>query len=79
MNDCGAKNKLSAPLIYLSKTGNYSYFKEYARELAEDTGTINKSNEWPNYCIDWERAAAELKMDYTSVEVDGETYWFRAY
>jgi hypothetical protein len=25
MNDCGAKSKLSAPLIYLSKTGNYSY------------------------------------------------------
>jgi site-specific recombinase XerD len=24
MNDCGAKSKLSAPLIYLSKTGNYS-------------------------------------------------------
>jgi hypothetical protein len=23
MNDCGAKSKLSAPLIYLSKTGNY--------------------------------------------------------
>ena len=56
-----------------------SYFKEYAQELAEDIGTINKSNEWPNYCIDWERAAAELKMDYTSVEVDSEMYWFRAY
>jgi hypothetical protein len=26
MNDCGAKSKLSAPLIYLSKTGNYRYF-----------------------------------------------------
>jgi hypothetical protein len=24
MNDCDAKSKLSAPLIYLSKTGNYS-------------------------------------------------------
>jgi hypothetical protein len=27
MNDCGAKSKLSAPLIYLSKTGNYSMGK----------------------------------------------------
>jgi hypothetical protein len=26
MNDCGAKSKLPAPLIYLSKTGNYSIF-----------------------------------------------------
>jgi hypothetical protein len=57
---------------------NDSYFAEYAKELAEDIGAINKSNEWPNYCIDWERAAGELKMDYTSVEVDDETYWFRA-
>jgi hypothetical protein len=25
MNDCSAKSKLPAPLIYLSKTGNYSF------------------------------------------------------
>ena len=30
MNDCGAKSKLSAPLIYLSKTGNYRYLEEFA-------------------------------------------------
>jgi hypothetical protein len=29
MNDCGAKSKLSAPLIDLSKTGNYSNKKEF--------------------------------------------------
>jgi hypothetical protein len=42
MNDCGAKSKLSAPLIYLfylSKTGNYSnigagYYKE--RRVVEE-------------------------------------------
>jgi Antirestriction protein (ArdA) len=56
-----------------------SYFEQYAQELAEDIGAINKSNEWPIYCIDWERATRELKMDYTSVDMDGETYWFRAY
>jgi hypothetical protein len=28
MNDCGAKSKLSAPLIYLSKTGNYRSISE---------------------------------------------------
>ncbi len=56
-----------------------SYFEEYAHQLAEDIGAISTSNEWPIYCIDWERAVEYLKMDYTSVEVDGETYWFRAY
>jgi hypothetical protein len=28
MNDCGAKSKLSAPLIDLSKAGNYSIQRE---------------------------------------------------
>jgi len=58
---------------------NDSYFVEYAQELAEDIGTINEYNSWPCYCIDWERAARELKMDYASVQVQDETYWFRAY
>ena len=36
MNDCGAKSKLSAPLIYLfhlSKTGNYSVICNYIIKL----------------------------------------------
>lgn len=54
-----------------------SYFEEYAEELADDIGAINKEATWPNSCIDWERAASELQMDYTSVEFDGVTYWYR--
>lgn len=54
-------------------------FKEYAQELAENTGAIEKDFKWPAYCIDWEWAARELKMDYSSVEVDGTDYWFRSY
>ena len=55
-----------------------SYFEDYARELAEDIGAIPKDAGWPAYCIDWERAASELQMDYTSVEFDGVTYWIRS-
>src|ERR671914_1672835 len=33
MNDCGAKSKLSAPLIDLSKTGNYRYATESCGNL----------------------------------------------
>jgi hypothetical protein len=51
-----------------------SYFKDYAQELAEDCGLL-KQSAWPNNCIDWDRAARELRMDYTSVEFDGVTYW----
>lgn len=55
-----------------------SYFTEYAQELAEDIGAIGSGNQWPLYCIDWERAARELQMDYTPIEFDGVTYWARS-
>lgn len=53
------------------------YFEEYAQELAEDIGAIKETG-WPCNCIDWEKAADELKMDYSSFELDGTTYWMRS-
>lgn len=53
------------------------YFEDYAQELAEDCGMIQADAQWPYTCIDWERAARDLRMDYSSVEVDGRTYWTR--
>lgn len=52
-----------------------SYFQDYARELADDIGTVGEG--WPCYCIDWEAAANDLQMDYTAVELDGYTFWTR--
>lgn len=54
-----------------------SYFEEYAKQLAEEMGLISGDESWPLTCIDWERATRELQQDYTSVEYDGVTYWFR--
>lgn len=54
-----------------------TYFEDYARELAEDIGAIKDDASWPYTCIDWERAARELQMDYTAIEFDGVTYWVR--
>lgn len=54
-----------------------SYFQEYAEQLAEDIGAIDRKASWPNNCIDWERATRELQMDYSAVDFDGETYWIR--
>jgi cell fate (sporulation/competence/biofilm development) regulator YmcA (YheA/YmcA/DUF963 family) len=54
------------------------YFEDYARELAEDIGAIPKDSKWPCTCIDWEAAAEELKVDYTSVDFNGVTYYMRA-
>lgn len=54
-----------------------SYFKTYAMEYAEDIGAIDNDAKWPANCIDWEQAARELQMDYTSVSFDGVDYWIR--
>jgi hypothetical protein len=54
-----------------------SYFKTYAQEFAEDIGAISRDSAWPNDCIDWNMAARDLQMDYSSVEIDGIDYWYR--
>ena len=54
-----------------------SHFTEYAEQLAEDIGAVNEGAQWPNNCIDWDKAASELKIDYTSADLDGVTYYFR--
>lgn len=53
------------------------YFIEYAKELAEDIGAIDREASWPAYHIDWEAAAEDLKMDYSQYEFNGEIYWAR--
>jgi hypothetical protein len=60
------------PMVHL-----LTAWKEYAEQLAEDIGAINKNATWPNDCIDWEKAADQLKQDYTEVDFDGVAYWIR--
>lgn len=55
-----------------------SYFEDYARELADDIGAIPTNAGWPCTHIDWEAAAEALQQDYTSIEIDGTTYWGRS-
>jgi antirestriction protein len=54
------------------------YFKEYAQELAEDIGAVQRDAMWPNQYIDWDAAADALKQDYSSVEYGSTTYWIRS-
>ena len=51
------------------------YFETYAEELANDLYDIE--DHWPYTCIDWEQAAEELKQDYSQIEWDGNTYYYR--
>lgn len=52
------------------------YFVEYAQELCQDIGAI--PDDFPSYIeIDWEVTARNIQMDYSEVEIDGLTYYFR--
>ena len=55
----------------------YDYFEDYARELAEDIGAIDRDAQWPNNHIDWEAAARELEQDYSVVTIGEIDYLFR--
>lgn len=55
-----------------------SYFEDYAQDLAADLGLLQQGATWPYTCIDWERAARELKMNYSMVTFDGVDYWTRS-
>ena len=52
-------------------------FTDYCRELLEDCGDIPKN--LPGYVvIDWDATADNIRMDYSTVEFQGETYLYRA-
>ena len=52
------------------------YWVDYAQDMAHDLGYMENPRSWPFTCIDWEWAAKWFQMDYSSVEIDGETYWY---
>lgn len=52
------------------------YFVEYAQELCQDIGAI--PDDFPSYIeIDWEVTARNIQMDYSEIDIDGLTYYFR--
>lgn len=54
-----------------------NHFEDYAQELAEDTGAIDRNAKWPLTHIDWDAAAEELKCDYSEVTIAGKSYWIQ--
>jgi hypothetical protein len=54
------------------------YFEDYARELADDIGAIDRNASWPLTYIDWTAAAEALQQDYTQYEGFGRIWWARA-
>lgn len=57
-----------------------SHFRDYAEEFWEEireSSERNISSRWPYTYIDWERAASDLRQDYTSITFRGVDYWGR--
>ena len=54
-----------------------AYFTEYAQELAYDVGLCDGTEKWPLNCIDWGRAADEVRTDYAEVDFRGTTFLIR--
>ncbi len=50
--------------------------EEFAKQEAQGYGV--DIHEWPANHINWRKAADELKNDYTEVEYDMETYYYRS-
>jgi len=56
---------------------NQDHFTDYAQELAEETGSVNRDARWPNNHIDWDAAADDLKQDYSTVDFEGVSFYYR--
>jgi antirestriction protein len=46
-------------------SGQYSSDVDFAQDMAEQLGAIDKNAIWPTTCIDWKHAAGELMYDYS--------------
>lgn len=46
-------------------SGSFTSDEDFAENMAEELGAVDKNASWPMTCIDWEQAAKELMYDYT--------------
>ncbi|MFZ9959711.1 MAG: hypothetical protein ACO3GP_04910 [Candidatus Limnocylindrus sp.] len=53
-----------------------AYFVDYVQDMLADCGEVPR--DLPHYIeIDWRATARNVQTDYSSVEIDGRTYWYR--
>jgi hypothetical protein len=52
-----------------------SYFTDYAEELVRDCYELTGLPDFVH--IDWEATARDVQVDYTPIDVDGATYFYR--
>lgn len=75
LKGCGGDEQFRGdwyPITLISE----SYFTDYCQELVQDIGDLPR--DIPSYlAIDWEETADNLKVDYSEIDIDGTTYYFR--
>lgn len=49
---------------------------DYVRDLVEDLGYISKDFPWWIE-VDWEKTADNISQDYSTIDYQGETYYYR--
>lgn len=62
--DAGIDLDIPLDKIEEAYEGEYKSDEDFAQELAESCGLLDKEDRWPYTCIDWEWAARELMFDY---------------
>ncbi len=69
-NELGSEFKYGVTLVDVDD------WEEYVEELLEDIGYI--SDDFPSWIeIDWKATAENVKQDYSELEYEGETYFYR--
>ena len=72
IDNVGAKYA-TAEEVEEAYSGEFANNEEFARDMADQLGSVNDNVKWPYTCIDWELAGRKLMYDY--FEMDG--YYFR--
>lgn len=57
-----------------SYAGEWESAEEFAQDLAESCGYLDRGSSWPYTYIDWEAATRDLMFGYTEYRVDGVSF-----
>ena len=72
------KDEVGSEFEYGEQLIRDDYFTEYQKEMLIDCGTLPNDLPWfIENNIDWDAVAEDLKVDYSEIEIEGETYHFR--
>lgn len=52
-----------------------NYMDDIAKEKVDEEYGPNQHRKWPFKHIDWDEAGKDLDDDYSSVDIDGDTYY----